>query len=196
MKLNLGCGSDYRSGYINVDFNTNFKCDLVEDLSKIPWSIETHSVDEVLMLDFLEHFPYSKTDSLLQETWRVLKVGGHVDIQVPDFEHCAMAALDMHQYLCNFCGASGKTYTHNVKGERVCKCGKHLYEIADAAIMRLYGGQDYEGNWHFNAFTKDRLERKLMSSGFGEFEYLEKHHQFKNWNFKIRAVKQKDAWDE
>jgi len=193
LKLNLGCGRDVLRGYVNVDLED--PCDLKLDLSKIPWPWETCSVDEILMLDFLEHFSYRKTDSILQETWRVLKTGCFVDIQVPDFEHCSMAALDTFQYLCNFCGASGKAMVPDERGNKVCRCGKTSYDIADAAIKRLYGGQDRIGNWHFNAFTKQMLEHKLKLAGFGEFSFLEKHHQWINWNFKIRAVKQRDAWD-
>jgi len=193
-KLNLGCGNNTINGYINVDLRD--PCDLKIDLSQFPWPWESNSVDEILMFDFLEHFSYRVTDTMLQEVWRVLKVGAHVDVQVPDFEHCALAAMDMHQFLCNFCGNSGKNYEFDRNGDKICTCGKYIYEISEAGIKRLYGGQDYEGNWHFNAFTKVMLERKLKNSGFGNFVYLEQHHQWKNWNFKVRAVKQKDAWDE
>jgi len=192
MKLNLGAGNDRREGYYNIDLNAELPQERV-DLTEFPWKWETNSCSEILMLDLLEHFPYRLTDLVLKEVYRVLRVGGCVDIQVPDFEHCALAALDMHQYLCNFCGARGKDYSINAQGVKVCQCGKTRYDIAEAAIMRLYGGQDFEGNWHFNAFTKETLVERLKNIGFGEFELLEKHHQFKNWNFKLKAVKV-DVW--
>ena len=149
------------------------------------------------MLDLLEHFHYNITDSILFEVFRILKPGGHVDIQVPDFEHCALAALGLHQYLCNVCGNSGRNYEIKDEGRVCSQCKTPLHKVAEAAIMRLYGGQDHEGNFHYNAFTKDMLSRKLMMVGFKDegMSFLEKHHQWKNWNFKIRAVKiDDDTW--
>jgi predicted SAM-dependent methyltransferase len=193
LKLNLGCGPDIRQGYVNVDLEPASQV-LGVDLSQFPWPWEDDSTDEILMLDLLEHFPYRQTDSILNEAWRVLKVGGHIDIQVPDFEHCAFAAMDMDNYLCNVCGKAGKQAELSDIGRRCSECKTPIYDIAEAAIRRLYGGQDVKGNWHFNAFTKESLVFKLKRTGFKKFEFLEKHHQWKNWNFKIRAVKDADAW--
>jgi len=192
LKLNLGCGKDLKEGYTNVDLRE--PCDLQQDLSKLPWGWESGSADEILMLDFLEHFPYAKTDQILLECWRVLKPRGSLIIQVPDFEHCALAALDMQRYLCNVCGNSGKDYVIKNNNKHCSNCDTPLHKVAQAALNRLYGGQDYEGNWHYTAFTKELLERKLSEIGFCDFEYLEKHHQWKNWNFKIKAIKKDSVW--
>lgn len=195
LRLNLGCGKDIRPGYTNVDFYETSGPIAVHDLSNIPWPWKDRSAEEILMLDFLEHFPYSMTDTILMETWRVLDIDGHVDIQVPDFEHCAMAALDMHQYLCNVCGNSGKDTKAELGDVKRCaQCGTPTYKIAEAAIMRLYGGQDSPGNFHYTAFTKDMLVRKLSDLGFSDMELLQQHHQFKNWNFLMRAYKREDVW--
>ncbi|MBS1186605.1 MAG: hypothetical protein H6R04_623 [Burkholderiaceae bacterium] len=32
-KLNLGCGLDYRDGYVNIDFNATHRVDLVADVT-------------------------------------------------------------------------------------------------------------------------------------------------------------------
>ena len=196
MKLNLGCGIYHKEDYVNVDFVQ--PCNLEYDLTNFPWPWEDDSVEEILMLDLLEHFPYNMTDRILEEARRVLKIDGRLIIQAPDFEHCALAALDMSAYLCNVCGNSGKNVDVGpLDKERYCaKCGEPVWKIAESAIKRLFGGQDREGNWHFTAFTKDILERKLKTAGFGNFEYLEKHHMWLNWNFKISATKTKDVWDE
>jgi len=189
MKLNLGCGQDYREGYVNVDIYP--QNDYHFDLNELPWPWHAGAAEEILMLDFLEHFPYAKTDLILQEVWRVLEVGGFVDIQVPDFYHCAMAACCQYSmYKCNFCG--GHVYSSGC-----ADCHKTRHEIAQAAIHRLYGGQDIEGNWHYTAFTQETLERKLSDVGFGKFEHLEEDYQWANWNFKTRAFKlPSDPWGE
>lgn len=191
LRLNLGCGLDLKNGYVNVDFIQ--PCNLQIDLSEFPWPWKNSSVSEILMLDFLEHFPYLQTNKIISECRRILINNGTLIIQVPDFEHCAMAALDMHHYLCNFCGNSGKNTKIDKDGNRICgKCGVLIDDISFAAIKRLYGGQDRKGNFHYTAFTKNLLKKLLKNNGFEKFELLEKHHQFLNWNFKIKAVKQND----
>ncbi len=191
-RLNLGCGTDLREGYVNVDFRE--PCDEKWDITQSPWPVEDDSIDEILMFDIFEHVSYLCADSVLFQTWRVLKPEGYVDIQVPDFEHCSYAALDTGAYLCNSCGASSNRFSF-VKGKRsCCECGQSVYDIGRAAIQRLYGGQDYEGNFHFNAFTKELLVEQLKRVGFGDFEFLEKHHMWLNWSIKIRAHKTGDIW--
>lgn len=34
VKINLGCGNEYKKGWINVDFNKEVKADICADLSK------------------------------------------------------------------------------------------------------------------------------------------------------------------
>ena len=191
MKLNLGSGTDIKEGYTNVDIVG--PCDVKHDLTSFPWPFEDESCDEILMLDFLEHIPYRMTELVLQEAWRVMRVNGRIEIQVPDFEHCAFAIMNMENttFKCNVCGF----VMENEDDEFVCPtCGSTMSSIRTAAMRRLYGGQDYPGNWHFFAFTKSSLEEALAKIGFHKFEYLEQIHQHANWNFKISAMRLKDAW--
>lgn len=214
-KLNLGCGLDWRPGYVNVDLKRHpgltgerfDKYDVLEqDLSKLPWPWSDASVEEILMLDFLEHFPYAQTRWILEECWRVLKPGGVVEIQVPDFEHCSAAANQAEDgYLCNKCGnqinlryGSQEFGGVNEDAWACSKCGEKLDAISQAAIYRLYGGQDVEGNWHYNAFTKPLLISHLARSGFCDVEWLQYNQNGEtfeqNWNMKARAIKQEDPW--
>lgn len=187
MRLNLGCGSDVKEGYTNVDFREVAGVTKV-DLSIFPWPFKDESADEILMFDFLEHFEYRKTKPILEEVWRVLKPNAFVDIQVPDFESCANAILGREPFNCNTCG-------YKTPRGKCPKCGQEDFLLIESAMRRLYGGQDYPGNYHYYSFTKDYLEYILSSVGFGDFTYLEEEHQWLNWNFKVRAVK-KDAWNE
>ena len=194
MKLNLGCGSDIRPNYVNIDFRSGFGITTI-DLSKFPWPFDSNSIDEILMFDFLEHFKYKETDIILNEVWRILKNNAFVDIQVPDFECCALAIMMKSGMICNKCGF--KFNDMDLKKLSYCKeCGVNLMSIAHSAIMRLYGGQDYNGNFHYTTFTKEILLDKLSCTGFHKFVILEENHQRLNWNFKIRAFKNEDIWRE
>jgi len=79
-KLNLGCGKDYKEGWINVDVSADFKVDLIADLSKkFPFS--DNSVDEIFASDILEHFIKENGEEFLKECYRVLKIGGTITIR-------------------------------------------------------------------------------------------------------------------
>lgn len=83
MRLNLGCGNNKLTDCVNVDFNPIFKPDVVWDLNERPWPWETGSVEGVLAEHVFEHFT-DWWDGFL-ECVRVLKVGGILEIAVPDF---------------------------------------------------------------------------------------------------------------
>lgn len=187
MKLNLGCGRDIRDGYENVDAFVNDNRIIDVDLSKFPWPWVDSSADEILMLDFLEHFPYTKTNTILAEVFRILKPDAPVEIQVPSFEECSKAMNRTAGMLCNSCGYE---FPDKMSCLHTCfKCGSHPNEIAEAGMKRLFGGQDFEGNFHYTTFTEDSLKRVLVDAGFNRFESLEVEHQRLNWNYKIRARK-------
>ena len=200
MKLNLGCGADIRQGYVNVDFRQIPGVNEVVDLSKIPWPWKDGTVEEIMMHDFLEHFPYAQTGPILDECWRILRSDGRLDVQVPDIEHCARAASMTGPFLCNKCG--WEFPTHDLRADfMICKqCRASWIEIAEAAIARMYGGQDYPGNWHQTGFSDLYLSKKLYIHGFDVWERVERnqngetYHQ--NWNMRMITKKRDDLWRE
>uniref|UniRef100_A0A6M3L8X1 Putative methyltransferase n=1 Tax=viral metagenome TaxID=1070528 RepID=A0A6M3L8X1_9ZZZZ len=81
MKLNLGCGTDIREKYFNVDRFKLPGVNFIHDLSIAPWPFGNDSVDEILMYHVLEHLP--DTVEAMEELWRILKPGGRAYIRVP-----------------------------------------------------------------------------------------------------------------
>lgn len=183
--VNLGCGSDIHRDAWNVDFRPGPGVDSVVDLSVFPWPMADESWDEVRMFDFLEHFEMSKTQRIIDECRRVLKDGGRLVIQVPDLTILAHAILADSEFPCYNCGSN------LVNRECVGRCGSSHGDNCIAAIGRLYGGQDYPGNYHMAGFTKESLDFLLSISGFKDREFIEVEHQRLNWNMKISAVKGK-----
>lgn len=185
-RLNLGCGDDIQQGYLNIDIRKTHPNVIQVDLSQLPWPFANRSAKEILMLDFLEHFPYSKTVPILFECYRALDKDGELVIQVPDFEHLSLALNKRGGYLCNICGSQMQEYGVN---QPACANGHDANDIAEAAMQRLYGGQDYPGNFHMTCFTKESLERKAAQVGLELVGYEEEAHQWANWNFKARFRK-------
>ncbi|MCA9398769.1 MAG: methyltransferase domain-containing protein [Candidatus Omnitrophica bacterium] len=85
MKLHLGCGTKKLNGWINIDSVKACQPDVVCDISQ-PLPYGDQSADEVLAEDLLEHFDKYLRFVVFYEWTRVLKIGGRITIQVPDFK--------------------------------------------------------------------------------------------------------------
>ena len=81
MKVNLGCGSNIRLDYLNVDCFPLPGVNVIHDLTRFPWPFERNSMDEVLMVHVLEHLP--NTVKAMEEVWRIARPGALVKISVP-----------------------------------------------------------------------------------------------------------------
>jgi len=82
MKLNLGCGNDYREGWVNADLYAP-KVDMRFDAEKAPFPIESNSVDEVYCAQVLEHLRYPEV--AMMEMYRIMKSGAIATLIVPHY---------------------------------------------------------------------------------------------------------------
>lgn len=86
--VNIGCGMDYRQGWLNTDISTTAKCDVVHDIRTERLPVEDGEVDVVYASGVLEQILLN--EHLLfafNEVWRVLKPGGEFQVVVPNAEH-------------------------------------------------------------------------------------------------------------
>ena len=84
LKLNLGCGPKYKTGWINADLeqNADLQLDVREDLP-----FEGGTVSIIYSEHFFEHLEYpTEVEHLLRESLRVLEPGGIFSVGVPDAE--------------------------------------------------------------------------------------------------------------
>jgi len=81
-KLNLGCGNDYKPGWINVD-KGSCKRDVAWDIEVFPWPFEDSSVEIVLLKHMLEHISPTNFIPFLNELYRVCKSGAQIEIEAP-----------------------------------------------------------------------------------------------------------------
>ena len=82
-KLDVGCGSRKRTGFVGMDVVSIPGVDLVHDMNVSPWPIQDNVVNEIIFDDVLEH----SQDFLLilSEVYRIGKPGCVVKIAVPHF---------------------------------------------------------------------------------------------------------------
>ena len=84
MKINLGCGKFKRRGFINVDKDAKVKPDIVSDVTVIPWRWAKKNQADVIFSDnLLEHIEEKLLIKVMQESHRILKLGGFVQPRVP-----------------------------------------------------------------------------------------------------------------
>jgi predicted SAM-dependent methyltransferase len=88
VRLNIGCGTDYKPGWINIDNNSDHnitKLDLNWDL-RDPLPFKNGSVDYVFNEHFIEHLTPDEASLIINDLMRVLKPGGVLRIAMPDLE--------------------------------------------------------------------------------------------------------------
>jgi len=85
LKLHLACGHDYDKDYINVDLYApeDAKCDIRFDVQKLPY--DDNTIDEIKAFHIIEHFHFFEIQEVLKEWYRVLKPGGKLYLETPDF---------------------------------------------------------------------------------------------------------------
>ena len=82
MKLHLGCGRNYKEGYINCDISNELKIDRIVDLEK-PLPFEDDSISEIIIEHCIEHI--NNLYQLLEEFQRICKDDAIINIKVPYF---------------------------------------------------------------------------------------------------------------
>lgn len=147
-KLNIACGFDIMPGYLNVDFKSFHKPDLIADIRNLSM-LPSDRYEEILAQDCLEHFPRCDTKPALKEWYRLLKKGGLLKIR-----------------------------TVNLTGllELFLWEEKQSIERQEELVQCLFGTQAYNGDFHLTGFTRIVLEHYLKETGFGNLKFQTKDH--------------------
>ena len=82
LRINLGCGSTYKPGYINIDRFDGSVADMLADVSSLPYG--SNSVDVIEAAQLIEHFDLAHLRYVLAEWFRVMKPGGELVLETPD----------------------------------------------------------------------------------------------------------------
>jgi len=136
-KLNLGCGFDIKEGYLNVDFQSFHKPDIVADICNLIM-LPSNYYEEIIAQDCLEHIPRPKTQSVLLEWSRLLKPSGKLVLRVPN----VVGLLGLF---------SKNEYKSIEKQQELMQC--------------LFGTQAYDGDFHYTGFTELLIKYYLESAG-------------------------------
>lgn len=106
MKLNLGCGKDIRSGFVNIDRIPQGKTptDVYRqgDIQSLDWITEENTVDEIIAIDCIEYLPKNAIEPTIINWISKLTNNGIIKILVPDCHAIARAfsqgQFDLKEY--------------------------------------------------------------------------------------------------
>lgn len=133
MKLNLGCGRDYRKGCVNCDIAPEVKPDKIVDLEKrLPF--KDNSVDEIVANHVLEHV--HNFVPLMHELYRVCKKGVEIKIKVPFYSVIGQFTDPTHvRFFTPF------TFDYFKKGSfsHEVGCNKDMFEVQKVKINFGFG---------------------------------------------------------
>lgn len=89
IRLNIGCGMDFRPDYVGVDQNPQ-PYDIKHDLTD-PFPLGDNTVSAIITEDTLEHLKEEDIVPLLNECHRILESGARMRVGVPDYGSPAKA---------------------------------------------------------------------------------------------------------
>ncbi len=151
LKLNIGCGDNLKSGWVNIDLLSP-RADLALDMRE-PLPFADNSVAIVYSEHFFEHLDYpGDAQRFLKECHRVFKAGGIFSVAVPDTQWPLEA----------YVGPDDKGYFRLAKAEwHPAWCKTRLAQI------NYHFRQDGE---HRFAYDYETLKHVLSEAGFTNIE--------------------------
>lgn len=90
-KLNLGCGTDIKKRYINLDSVKLPGVNVIHDLNKLPYPFKDNEIDEIYTSHVLEHL--DDLAKVMGELKRICKKHAKIFIRVPHFS-CGVSYRD------------------------------------------------------------------------------------------------------
>jgi predicted SAM-dependent methyltransferase len=165
VKLNVGCGTDFKDSWINIDNNSDnniTKLDLNWDLRKsLPFKDE--SVDFIFNEHLIEHLTVEEGQEVIKDLMRVLKPGGVLRIATPDLE------VTVDKYL-------------NLPIEKDATLKKFDLDFIKTRAERINIGFRWWG--HKWIYDWEELSRRLKEAGCKKFERCQlresKHPELRN----------------
>lgn len=87
-KLHIGCGTDYKEGWINIDNNSDNNIEILDlswDMTN-PLPFEDNSIDFIFNEHFIEHLTVQESRNAIYDFMRVLRPGGVLRIATLDLK--------------------------------------------------------------------------------------------------------------
>ena len=147
-KLHLGCGVNYKKGWVNLDNSKSVKPDIIWNLEKTPLPFKDNSTDEVLAEHIFEHI--KNFIPLMHDLYRICKKNAIIKIKVPFYASCEQHSDPTHvrffsPFTFDYFDPKSKIgkFSHEVK------CEHKMFEIQKVKI-NFSAGRTSKLNFLFN----------------------------------------------
>jgi SAM-dependent methyltransferase len=157
IRINVGCGTKPLPGWLNIDRVARVPGVATDiDIAALPFP--DASVDAVLAEHVFEHFCFAEEAKVWRELARVLRPGGTLTVEVPDFE-----------WVCaTFLAAGDEWRAFYVVGDpdHYAGCGRALDQRWGILQTMFFGNQNGAGQFHRSAYTAAKLRALSDMLGF------------------------------
>jgi predicted SAM-dependent methyltransferase len=157
VRLHIGCGTNMLPGWINIDRVARLPGVATElDATALPYP--DGAVEAVLAEHVFEHFSFAEEALVWREMARVLRPGGTLTLEVPDFE-----------WVCaTFLAANDDWREFYVVGatDHYAGCGRALDQRWGILQTMFFGNQNGDGQFHRSAYTEAKLRAIAGALGF------------------------------
>lgn len=83
IKLDVGCGPNKQPGFIGMDLRPVEGVDIVHNAEVVPYPLPDDCCNQILMSHIVEHICPKNIFPMMNELWRIMKVGGQLLISTP-----------------------------------------------------------------------------------------------------------------
>lgn len=157
LRLHFGCGANILPGYVNIDNVARPDSPSVAiDLARLPY--DTASVDEILAEHLLEHLDFAQEEAVWREMARVLRPGGTLTLEVPDFAWVCERFLVAQDDWRDFYRVGHPDHYGG--------CGRALDQRWGILQTMFFGNQNGAGQYHRCSYTRGKLQALAVKLAF------------------------------
>jgi SAM-dependent methyltransferase len=157
IRLHIGCGEHVLDGWVNIDPVARAEGVATDiDPANLPYADAT--VDEVLAEHVFEHFTFAQEALIWREMARVLRPGGRLVVEVPDFAWVCRTFLTATD--------DWRAFYRVGHADDYAGCGRALDQRWGILQTMFFGNQNGAGQFHHSAYTEGKLRALARRLGF------------------------------
>jgi SAM-dependent methyltransferase len=175
-RLHIGCGDNPLPGWINIDRIARVP-GVVTDIDTTSLPFDDASVDAVLAEHVFEHFSFEEEAKVWHEMARVLRPGGVLTVEVPDFEWVCSTFLAAED--------DWRAFYRVGHADDYAGCGRTLDQRWGILQTMFFGNQNGVGQFHRSGYTEGKLR---AIAGTLNFRSVTVNRLFNKGGQALRAV--------
>lgn len=168
MRLHIGCGPNVLEGWVNIDSVARAP-GVRTDVDVLAMPFTDASVDHILAEHVFEHFAFAEEERLWRECARVLRPGGLLEIEVPDFEWVCQAFLAGEDRFRAFYQTGALDHYFG--------SGRDTGQRWGIVQTMFFGNQNGAGQFHKSAYTKGKIRDVAALAGFAQVRQHTLHNK-------------------